>query len=153
MKKLCLLALALLLFPCLAMAADPAPINLQELNNLIEQNRGKVILINFFATWCPPCKKEIPEIVALTADWPPDKLLVVGLSVDEDKTPVGPFIKELKVNYPVYLADRDVTNAYNVSSVPHNAFIAPNGRLIISEPGMAETSVLRQVVSDLLKSN
>lgn len=153
MKKLALLCLAIMLVPCLAWSATLPSLNQSGLNAMIEKNRGKVIMINFFATWCPPCRAEIPEIVKLRESYPDSKLIIIGLSVDEDKSKVPPFIQNLKVNYPVYMADMDVTQAYNVSSVPHNAFIAPDGRLIISEPGMAETSVLKQVVTDLLKTN
>lgn len=153
MKKLFLLLLALVIFPCMAYAADPAPLDQNGLNSLIQKNRGKVIMLNFFATWCPPCRSEIPEIVALRNSYPPDKLLILGLSVDEDKAPLPLFLKQLKVNYPVYMAGRDITTVYNVSSVPYNAFISPQGQLIISGSGMADISVLKQVVNDILKSN
>lgn len=151
MKKLFLILLCLCLLPICAQGADLPTMDNAALNSLLEKNRGKVIMVNFFATWCPPCKAEIPEITKLRSAWPEDKLMIIGLSVDENKAEVPPFIKQLKVNYPVYMADKDITDNYKVTSVPHNAFFAPDGQLIISEPGMADEAVLRQVVSDLSK--
>lgn len=151
LKKFLLVLLCLALLPVCAPAADIASLDEAGLKSLLEQNRGKVVMLNFFATWCPPCKAEIPELVKLRKEWPEDKLAVVGLSVDENRSALPPFIQKSGVNYPVFMADRSITDAYNVTSVPHNAFIAPDGRLIISEPGMADASVLKQVVTDLLR--
>ncbi|MDE5879152.1 MAG: TlpA family protein disulfide reductase, partial [Desulfovibrio sp.] len=108
------------------------------------------VMLNFFATWCPPCRVEIPELVKVRKAYPEAELLLVGLSVDEDSAPVIPFIRKAGVNYPVYMAARDVTDAYRVTSVPHNTFFARDGHVVISEPGMADATVIRQVVDDLL---
>lgn len=152
MKKLALALLFVLALPLVALEADAGDVpalNNQGLKALLEKNRGKVIMLNFFATWCPPCRAEIPEIAQLRKAWPEDKLLIIGLAVDETSAPVPAFLKKLGANYPVYMAGKEVTDAWNVTSVPHNAFMAPDGRLIISEPGMADAKVLEQVVTDL----
>ncbi len=149
MKKLIFCLCMCLIMPFCANAAEN--ITLPQLKSLLEQNRGKVVMLNFFATWCPPCRVELPELVKLREDYPQDKLMIIGLSVDENAAPVESFIKNAGVNYPVYIAGQEITDSYNISSVPHNAFFAPDGSLIISEPGMAETSVLKRVVNDLMK--
>lgn len=149
MKKLILAVLCMMLLPLCVSAANLENIDNAGLQALIANNRGKVIMLNFFATWCPPCRAEIPELVKLRKSWPESKLMIVGLSVDENKGAVPAFLEKTGVNYPVYMAARNVTDAYSVTSVPHNAFIAPDGKLIISEPGMADVNVLKQVVSDL----
>lgn len=151
MKKFLCAVLCLLFLPAAASAAEIASLDNAGLKALLAENRGKVIMLNFFATWCPPCRAEIPELIKLRGAWPRDRLALIGLSVDESKGAVHPFMKKNGVNYPVYMAARDITDAYNVTSVPHNAFIAPDGTLIISEPGMADANVLKQVVSDLLQ--
>lgn len=151
MKKLLIAFFCLLMFPMMACAEEIPDLNKAGLDQLIEKNHGKVILINFFATWCPPCKMEVPQLVSLRNAYPADKLLLIGLSVDETAAPLPAFLKETGVNYPVYMAARDITDAYNVSSVPHLAFIAPNGQMIMSEPGLADISALKQVTDDLLR--
>lgn len=151
MKKVVLALLCMLLLPLCAFAAEIADIDDAGLKSLIAKNKGKVVMLNFFATWCPPCRAEIPELVKLRKSWPENKLVIVGLSVDENKSQLPAFLEKNGVNYPVFMAARNVTDAYNVTSVPHNAFIAPDGKLIISEPGMADVNVLKQVVNDLAR--
>lgn len=150
MKKIVLVLLCLLLLPFCAAAGEIGDIDDAGLKALLAKNRGKVVMLNFFATWCPPCRAEIPELVKLRKAWSENKLVIVGLSVDENKSQLPAFLEKNGVNYPVYMAARNVTDAYNVTSVPHNAFIAPDGKLIISEPGMADVDVLKQVVTDLV---
>lgn len=151
MKKLLIALAILLLMPFCVQAGDVPSLDSAGLNALLQKNKGKVVLVNFFATWCPPCRAEIPEIVDLRKRFPDDKLYIVGLSVDDTPEPLPAFMKETGINYPVYMAKKDITDAYNVTSVPHNAFIAPDGSVVISEPGMADARVLGQVTGDLLK--
>ena len=151
MKRVLIALLLLALLPCAAFADNPPEINNAELQEMIAKNSGKVIMINFFATWCPPCRAEIPELAKLRASLPESRLLLIGLSVDQNPIVVEPFMKQTGINYPVFMAGQSITDAYGVSSVPHNAFIAPDGKLDISEPGMANEEVLKKVVSDLLK--
>ncbi|MBD5642244.1 MAG: TlpA family protein disulfide reductase [Desulfovibrio sp.] len=151
MKRVLIALLLLALLPCAAFADNPPEINNAQLQEMIAKNSGKVIMINFFATWCPPCRAEIPELAKLRASLPESRLLLIGLSVDQNPIVVEPFMKQTGINYPVFMAGQSITDAYGVSSVPHNAFIAPDGKLVISEPGMANEEVLKKVVSDLLK--
>lgn len=153
MKKL-LLCMIFCLIPMLALAAAEIPsLDKAGLANLVRQNKDKVIMLNFFATWCPPCRVELPELVKLRNAYPEKEFLLVGLSVDEDKNAVPPFIKMAGVNYPVYMAGRDITDEFNITSVPHNTFYTKSGEIIISEPGMADADVLEKVVNDLLQGN
>lgn len=151
MKKTLLAIILCLLFPLSALAANPESLDLAGLNSMLAKNRDKVVMINFFATWCPPCRIELPEIVDLRKFFGQGQLLIVGLSVDENPAAVPDFIQSADVNYPVYMAKKDITDKFGVSSVPHNTFFAPGGKMVISEPGMADANVLKQVVQDLLK--
>lgn len=154
MKRIAFVLLFCLLLPVNVLAEGESglqPLNQAGLKALLEKNRGKLIMLNFFATWCPPCRMEIPELVKVRKAYPESDMLLVGLAVDEDKRPVEPFIKQAGINYPVYLAGRDASNAYGVTSVPHNVFIAKDGHVVISEPGLADANVVRQVIDELLK--
>ncbi len=150
MKKL-LFCLFLCLFSVNVWAQDAIPaLDKAGLASLVNQNKGKVIMLNFFATWCPPCRVELPELVKLRLNYPESDFLLIGLSVDENRDTVPQFIKLAGVNYPVYMAGQDITEEFRISSVPHNTFYAPDGKIIISEPGMATTDVLEKVVNDLM---
>lgn len=150
MKKI-LLCLIFLFTPLAAFAQDSVQaLDKAGLDSIIKENKGKVIMLNFFATWCPPCRAELPELVKLRLAFPEKDFLLLGLSVDEDKEAVPQFIKIAGVNYPVYMAGPDITGMFNISSVPHNTFYTRGGEVIISEPGMASTEVFEKVINDLL---
>lgn len=151
MKKFIFLLIFCLL-PFTSLAADEIQtLDKAGLANLLRKNDGKVIMLNFFATWCPPCRVELPELVKLREAYPENEFMLVGLSVDEDKSAVMPFVKTAGVNYPVYLAGRNITDEFKITSVPHNTFYSKSGEMVISEPGMAATDVFEKVVDDLLK--
>lgn len=142
-----LLFLALLL-PCLAQAQDFKTVGLKELTTLVAQNKGKVVMINFFATWCPPCREEIPALVDLAKKYG-DKVVIVGLSVDEDTGPLPAFLKRMKVDYPVYRAGDEVVRAFNVRTIPHNVFYGKNGKLALMGSGMVSKKELVNIFDTL----
>src|SRR5215471_17519267 len=63
--------------------------------------KGKVVLLDFWATWCTPCREEIPHFVELQKQYGPQGLQVIGISMDDDGKPVKKFYEEFKMNYPV----------------------------------------------------
>ena len=151
MKKFFLAIAFALALPCAALADAPPSMDAARLDQFLADNKGKVVLLNFFATWCPPCRLELPEIAKLRDAMPEKELAIIGLSVDEDAAAVPDFIKEAGVNYPVYMAGKSVTDKFGVTSVPHNAFFGPDGELEVSEPGIADKSVMENLARELLK--
>lgn len=149
MKKILPLLLFLLAMPLMVHAEAPETLDMAGLNDILQKNRDKAVMLNFFATWCPPCRVEIPELVKLRDSGPDSEFVIIGLSVDENREAVEPFIKEAGVNFPVYMAPREITDKYGVTSVPHNVFIGKDGAVIYSEPGMADVSVLKKVIHEL----
>lgn len=151
MKKFLLLFIFGLFTPCAAFALPPAGLDLSGLTDMLAKNKGKVIAVNFFATWCPPCRTEIPEISRAVREYAGEGVMFIGLSLDEDPGKVESFVKNMKISYPVYMAGRDIAGAYRVSSIPHNAFYAKNGLLMISEPGILDHATLKMVIDKLLE--
>ena len=74
--------------------------------------RGKVVLLNFWATWCPPCQLEMPAFAAWQRQYGPDGLQVIGISMDDDATPVVGLVAKLKLNYPVLMGDANLGRQY-----------------------------------------
>ena len=103
MKKIFLPLLLCLLLPCAAWAETLPSLNLASLNDLLAKNKGKVVMLNFFATWCPPCRVEIPELIKTSKAYADKGVVIISLSVDEDSAPVLPFVKKMGMDYPVYL--------------------------------------------------
>ena len=93
--------------------------------------RGKAILLNFWATWCPPCREEIPWFVDFQKRYSPQGLQVVGISVDNaDPKAVMDFIRQRGVNYPVLVADDRVVEEYGgVEGLPTTIYIGRDGHV------------------------
>lgn len=92
--------------------------------------KGKVVLVNFWATWCPPCRKEMPDIQALYDRFKDKGLIVLSLS-DETLDKVQPFIKEGKYTFPVLLdPGRKVNTMYKIDGIPKNFVYDRNGKLV-----------------------
>lgn len=122
-----------------------------QLQSLIESNKGKVIFINFFATWCPPCRKEIPELISLSKDYKKNEVMFIGLSVDKDIALVKPFIEELGITYSVYLVANDAALIYGVRSIPHNAVYDDKGVLVANAPGYSAKKDIKKFIDNILK--
>lgn len=100
--------------------------------------KGKVVLVNYWATWCPPCRAEIPDLIKLQAKYR-DKLIVLGISEDEDATPqeVKAFAAAQKMNYPVIMATPALSKIFKgVSALPTTFVIDPEGRIRQRHVGM-----------------
>lgn len=94
--------------------------------------RGKVVFLNFFATWCPPCKAEIPDLSRLSND-EATRMVIVGIGEDQNAGDVLPtFVAEMKIDYPVIAYDqldnfREVLGYYYHEAIPSTFVIAPDG--------------------------
>ena len=93
--------------------------------------KGKVVVVNFWATWCPPCLVEMPVLNELYAAYRDQGVEVLGLSLDEEGLPVTkPFVEKLEVTYPIVEADRKTYQAYgNILTIPHTFVIDRAGKV------------------------
>jgi peroxiredoxin len=96
----------------------------------LQDLRGKVVLVNFWATWCPPCRKEMPDLQALYDKFKDQGFVVLAIS-DEDTAKVSPFIAERKIGYPILLdPGRKVNEAYIVEGIPKSFVYDRGGKLV-----------------------
>lgn len=112
--------------------------------------KGKKIFLNFWATWCPPCRAEMPEIEKLYQETKGSDLVILAVDIDEDRSIVKSFIDQSKYNFKVLLdMDAKVASAYNISSIPSSYFIDKEGNIVATHLGSMNLSQMKSYI-DLL---
>jgi len=96
----------------------------------LKEQRGKVVVVNFWATWCPPCRKEMPDLETLYKQFKDQGLVILAIS-DEDAGKVAPFIAEQKVTYPILLdPERKVNELFQIEGIPKTFVYDRSGKLV-----------------------
>ena len=114
--------------------------------------KGKVIVLNFWATWCGPCKAEIPDLVTLQTKYK-DDLVILGVSVDDTPEKMKPYAAEYKINYPLLVGEgrEDVQNAYGpLWGIPVSVIIDREGKIAEKHSGIASREQFERVITPLL---
>jgi peroxiredoxin len=113
----------------------------------LRELKGKVVLVNFWATWCPPCRKEMPDLQALYEKYKDQGFVVLSIS-DEEAAKVSPFIRERKISYPVLLdPGRKVNDAFVVEGIPKSFVYDREGRLVAQSIDMRTRSQFQQMLA------
>lgn len=121
------------------------------------QFKGKVVVVDFWATWCGPCREEIPGYVALQKKYGADKLAIVGISLDQQGGPgvVKKFIERNKVDYQIVMGDDDVVAAFGgtegIQYIPTTFIIDREGNIRDRKSGAEPTEVFEQRLEQYLK--
>jgi peroxiredoxin len=132
-------------------------INLPDLSgkqHSIKEWQGKVLVINFWATWCPPCLKEMPEFVSMQNEHSSKGLQFIGIALDEPE-PIKEFVDSHKITYPILLGeDQGMKIAHDlgniVNTVPFTVVADKNGSVVKSHMGSLTRAELLTIVSPLL---
>jgi cytochrome c biogenesis protein CcmG/thiol:disulfide interchange protein DsbE len=114
--------------------------------------KGKIIIIDFWATWCPPCRKGIPDLIELQKAYSKD-LVIVGISLDQERTlkDLKPFIENYGINYPVVLGNEKVVKDYGgVNAIPTSFIVDQKGFIIDSHVGLVPKTVYEDKIKMLL---
>jgi thiol-disulfide isomerase/thioredoxin len=135
----------------------PAPMHytLKDMNGVevkLDAFKGKVVVVNFWATWCGPCKAEIPDLVALQADYK-DDLVVLGISVDDKAEDMKPYAAEYKINYPLLVGNgrQDVQDAFGpLYGVPVSVIVGRDGKIARKHSGIASREQFESEIKELL---
>jgi cytochrome c biogenesis protein CcmG/thiol:disulfide interchange protein DsbE len=115
-------------------------------------HRGKVILLNFWATWCWPCRTEIPWFAEFGRKYRDQGFVVIGVSMDEDGWRlVSPFLNELGVDYPVVIGNQDLAGSYTVDALPMTLLIDREGRIVSRHAGVVSKHDYENEIAALLR--
>jgi len=126
-----------------------ADLNGQKLD--LSTYRGKIVLLDFWATWCGPCRSEIPRFVDLQNKYRDRGLQIVGISLDDDPKPTRAFYQQFKMNYPVAIGDANLAERYGgMLGLPVNFVIDREGRIHAKHLGEVDISLIEQEINSLL---
>ncbi|MFZ0705233.1 MAG: TlpA disulfide reductase family protein [Candidatus Korobacteraceae bacterium] len=117
--------------------------------------RGKAVVLNFWATWCAPCKVEMPWFVDLQKQYAHEGLVIVGVAMDDsDPQKIAQFASEMGVNYPVLLGTNNVSDEYgDVEYLPTTFYINRQGKIVVKVAGLAGKPEIEGDVKKALDSD
>ena len=141
-------------------AGKAAPLNftLKDMNGVdvkLASFKGKPIVLNFWATWCGPCRAEIPSLVELQKQYAADgkDVVILGISVDDPVDKLKPYASQMKMNYPVLVGNgrEDVQDAFGpLWGIPVTVFVGRDGNIALKHSGIATKEQFEQEIKSLL---
>lgn len=136
---------------------EPAPeFALKRMNGgtfRLSDHRGEIVVVNFWATWCPPCRKEIPGFIQLQKEFETEGVTFVGISLDDTGfEAVRPYAEKMGINYPLVVGSDRLTRTYGgVRALPTSFVVGPEGIVQYARPGFLPEAELRRQLKPLLK--
>lgn len=148
-----MLVLTLFTISMSSYAGDPVKkISFLELNGILESNKGKVVIVDLWATWCPPCRKEIPGFISLYNKYKDKGVEIIGIAFDDNGQEVVPsFVKKMAINYPVYLGGHDIAQGYGLEAYPTTVVYNKDGKEANIHVGYVSEKEFDDEINELLK--
>jgi cytochrome c biogenesis protein CcmG/thiol:disulfide interchange protein DsbE len=117
--------------------------------------RGKAVLLNFWATWCAPCRREIPWFIEFQKEYGPKGLRIIGVSMDEGgRDAIASFVRRTGIDYPVLLGDTHVSSLYGgLEVLPTTYYISPRGNVVALVNGVIRKAEVERDIKEALGSN
>ena len=117
--------------------------------------KGKVVILDFWATWCGPCRRGVPDLVDIQSQFN-DDIIIIGISLDQQNTlnQLQPFIDNYNINYPVVLWNEKVISDYgNISAIPTSFIINQDGEIVNKFVGLMPKEIIVKQIDTLLKES
>lgn len=121
-----------------------------ELLKKVNAERGKIVMVNVFASWCPPCRKEVPELKALRESYSAEEVLILGISVDKSEPALHNFMNQLKFNYPVFVSAEGFEQAFEITAIPRFIIYDQSGKQVYNQEGLIKGVEVSSLLDKLL---
>lgn len=115
----------------------------------LETNKGKWVLVNFWATWCPPCLEEIPDLISLHEKYSKTKLVVIGIAMDyRDPKQVTEFADSMFISYPIVLGNASIASQIGqVQGLPTTYLFNPDGKIVAYQVGPLTKAAVEKYIN------
>jgi len=110
---------------------------------------GKVLILNFWATWCPPCREEIPDFVEVYNEYESKDVQFIGVS-NEDISTLRSFVEDYNINYPILIDNANVASKWGINAIPTTFMLDRDGKVIFKNIGMMTREQLENNIEDAL---
>ncbi|HAB18328.1 MAG TPA: TlpA disulfide reductase family protein [Verrucomicrobiota bacterium] len=125
----------------------------QSLEGTLPDLKGKVVLVDFWASWCPPCRHSFPALQEIYAKYKDQGLVVLGISIDESKADMDGFLKKMKVEFPIVRdAKGTLAEKLDISGIPASFLLDRSGKLIAVHEGFGGDETKRQYIKEIEKA-
>lgn len=154
---LCLLCAGAFAAPAQKPAVSIPNIDAAGLTKYLEGQKGKVVVLNLFASWCPPCRKEVPRLVSLRHDLKEEDVHFFGVAVHDQPRALANYMSEMRINYPVFMGERYITQEFTphnkktgerveISAVPMLLIFNKKGELVSSDVGLLDEDAMKKSI-------
>ena len=133
----------------LGATGDIPVINAQGFSEFLREQAGKVVVVDFWATWCGPCRKKLPALMACRDRFSEEEVSMLGISLDFNPATLRSFLKVNQLNYPIVLAEDGLGDELGVGAIPLLHVYNALGELVIVEEGLTSPETLCQEVGRL----
>jgi cytochrome c biogenesis protein CcmG/thiol:disulfide interchange protein DsbE len=110
---------------------------------------GDIVVLNFWATWCPPCRAEIPDFIEVYSDYRDKGVQFIGVSSEDERTLRG-FVNDFGINYPILVDTSNIGGAWDIRAIPTTFILDRSGKILFKNVGMMTKSQLEAVIEDAL---
>lgn len=153
-------AVCLLCAGAFAASAQKPPVSIPGIDasglfKYIDGQNGKVVVLNVFASWCPPCRKEVPRLVNIRKNLKEEDVHIIGVAVHDQPRALANYMSEMHINYPVFLGERYLTQEFSlqnkrtgdkveVAAVPMLLIFNKKGELVSSDVGLLDEAAMQK---------
>ena len=138
--------------PSLYANNEVKPIDPDSLQTTISAAKDQIVIVDFWATWCSPCKKQVPVLSDLFEKYKAKGVTVIGVAMDYNLKDVRKFVNKSGIKYPVYMGDDDIGYVYKLKSVPTMHIYDKSGDLIEKHTGFINKDGLEQIIEAALST-